>query len=208
MSGLRSVYKKEIRENLRDRRAIFNSLLLGPILFPILFIGLAWFSASKQQERVEQTLVVPVAGSQHAPNLVGFLKQQGVIVKAPPADPEATIRAQEVPVIIRIPEQFAKQWRSGKPAVVELIADPSRRESDIPIQRVRRLLTAYGARIGQLRLQLRGVAPAIQTAIMVKDVDLSTPQSRGLLFMIFLPYILMITAFTGGHAPGGGLHGR
>ncbi len=198
MSGLRSVYKKEIRENLRDRRAIFNSLLLGPILFPILFIGLAWFSASKQQERVEQTLVVPVAGSQHAPNLVGFLKQQGVIVKAPPADPEATIRAQEVPVIIRIPEQFAKQWRSGKPAVVELIADPSRRESDIPIQRVRRLLTAYGARIGQLRLQLRGVAPAIQTAIMVKDVDLSTPQSRGLLFMIFLPYILMITAFTGG----------
>ena len=51
MNGLITVYKKEIRENLRDRRSIFNSVLLGPILFPILFIGLAYFTASKQQER-------------------------------------------------------------------------------------------------------------------------------------------------------------
>jgi sodium transport system permease protein len=33
---------------------------------------------------------------------------------------------------------------------------------------------------------------------MIRDVDLSTPKSRALLAMIFLPYILMITAFTGG----------
>jgi len=47
-------------------------------------------------------------------------------------------------------------------------------------------------------LQLRGIAPTIQSAVMVKDVDLSTPQSRGMLIMIMLPYVLMITAFTGG----------
>jgi len=198
MKGLATVYKKEILENLRDRRAIFNSLLLGPILFPILFIGLAWFSANKQQERVEQVLEVPVVGAEYAPNLVGFLEQQGIVIKAAPEDPEGMVQAQVVPVIIRIPSQFAEQWTSGKPAVVELIADPSRRESDIPMRRVRLLLNAYGAQIGHLRLQLRGVSPTIQTAIMVKDVDLSTPQSRGLLFMIFLPYVLMITAFTGG----------
>jgi len=33
---------------------------------------------------------------------------------------------------------------------------------------------------------------------MVNDVDLSTPQSRGMLVMLILPYVLMITAFTGG----------
>ena len=101
-------------------------------------------------------------------------------------------------VIIRIPERFAEQWTTGEPAVVELIADPSRRESNIPMQRVRGLLNAYSAQIGQLRLQLRGVSPSIRSPIMVKDVDLSTPQSRGMLVMIMLPYVLMITAFTGG----------
>ena len=73
MKGMNSVYRKEVRENLRDRRALFNSVLLGPLLFPVLFIGLAWFGASKQQERAEAILEVPVVGAEHAPNLVNFL---------------------------------------------------------------------------------------------------------------------------------------
>ena len=198
MSGLGTVYKKEVRENLRDRRSLFNSVLLGPILFPILFIGLAYFAGNKQQERAEKVLEVPVVGAEYAPNLVSFLEQQGVVIQAAPEDPEASIRAQEIQVIIRIPELFTEQWKTGKPAVIEVIADPSRRESDIPMQRVKGLLRAYGAQIGQLRLQLRGVSPTLRTAVMVKDVDLSTPQSRGMLVMIMLPYVLMITAFTGG----------
>jgi len=198
MSGLGTVYKKEVRENLRDRRALFNSVLLGPILFPLLFIGLAYFAGSKQQERAEEALEVPLAGAENAPNLVSFLEQQGVVIQTAPVDPEASVKTQEVQLIIRIPEQFTEQWKSGKPAVIEVIADPSRRESDIPMQRVKGLLYAYGAQIGQLRLQLRGVSPTLRSAIMVKDVDLSTPQSRGMLVMIMLPYVLMITAFTGG----------
>jgi sodium transport system permease protein len=198
MSGLGTIYKKEVRENLRDRRSLFNSVLLGPILFPILFIGLGYFAANKQQERAEEVLEVPVVGAEHAPNLVSFLEQQGVVIQAAPEDPESLVRSQEVPVIIRIPEKFTQQWEAGKPAVVEVIADPSRRESETPMRRVRGLLGAYGAQIGQLRLQLRGVSPSIQTPIMVKDVDLSTPQSRGMLVMMMLPYVLMITAFTGG----------
>jgi sodium transport system permease protein len=198
MSGFGTVYRKEVRENLRDRRSLFNSVLLGPILFPILFIGLAYFAGSKQQERAEQILEVPVVGAQYAPNLVSFLEQQGVVIQVAPNDPEAAVRSQEKQVIVRIPAQFTEQWKAGKPAVVEVIADPSRRESDIPMRRVRGLLGAYGAQIGHLRLQLRGVSPTVRSAIMVKDVDLSTPQSRGMLVMIMLPYVLMITAFTGG----------
>ncbi len=198
MSGLGTIYKKEIRENLRDRRSLFNSVLLGPILFPILFIGLGYFATSKQQERAEQVLEVPVIGAEHAPNLVNFLEQQGVIIKPAPEDPESLVRSQEVQVIVHIPEKYPQQWQEGKPAVIEVIADPSRRESDIPMRRIKRLLMGYGAQIGQLRLQLRGVSPSIRTPVMVKDIDLSTPQSRGMLVMLMLPYVLMITAFTGG----------
>ena len=198
MKGLFTVFRKEVRENLRDRKAVFNSLLMGPILFPILFIGLSYFSVSKQMERAEALLEVPVVGAEHAPNLVRYLEQQGMVVSDAPADPEEAVRRQDVPVIIRIPAKFAAQWAKGTPATIELIADPSRRESETPMRRVRSLLNGYGAQIGVLRLQLRGVSPNLASPILVKEVDLSTPQSRGLLLMIFLPYLLMITAFTGG----------
>ncbi len=198
MKGLFTVFKKEVRENIRDRKAVFNSILLGPILLPVLFIGLAYFATSKQMERAEQVLEVPVVGAQHAPNLVNFLEQQGVIVLEGPEDPEDKVRRQEVPVIIRIPAEFGTQWTEGTPAMVEIIADPSRRESETPMRRVRSLLISYSGQIGIMRLQLRGVSPNLASPLLIKDVDLSTPRSRGLMLMMFLPYMLMITAFTGG----------
>ena len=198
MKGLLTVFKKEVRENIRDRKAVFNSVLLGPLLFPVLFIGLAYFATSKQIERAEEVLEIPVVGAEHAPNLINFLEQQGVIIQDAPDDPEGMVKSQEVPVVIRIPEKFGEEWAAGKPAIVEVIADPSPRESETPMRRVSGMLYSYSAQIGAMRLQLRGVSPNLSSPILIKDVDLSTPKSRGLLLMMFLPYMLMITAFTGG----------
>ena len=198
MRGILVVLKKEIRENLRDRKAVFNSLLLAPILFPVLLIGMTWLGTSAQTERAERVLEVPVVGAEQAPNLIRYLKQQGMVIKSAPDDPEALVRSQKEPVIIRIPETFGEQWQAGRPAEIEVIIDPSRPESDIPTSRVKGLLRGYSREIGMLRLQMRGVSPSVMSPLLIRDVDLSTPQSRGMLIMLFLPYILMITAFMGG----------
>jgi sodium transport system permease protein len=198
MRGILVVLKKEIRENLRDRKAVFNSLLLAPSLFPVLLIGMTWLGTSAQTERAERVLEVPVVGAEQAPNLIRYLEQQGMVVKPAPDDPEALVRSQKEPVIIRIPETFGEQWQAGRPAEIEVIIDPSRPESDIPTSRVKGLLRGYSREIGILRLQMRGVSPSVMSPLVIRNVDLSTPQSRGMLIMLFLPYILMVTAFMGG----------
>ncbi len=198
MRGAYIVFRKEMRESFRDRKAVFNSLLLAPLLFPVLFLGLGYFSVSMEQERAEQTLEIPVVGEEHGPNLIEFLKQQGVVILPAPDDPEFEVRSQAAHVIIRIPDNFGEQWQTGEPAQIDLIADPSRPESTTSLYRVENLLYSYGNRIARLRLQLRGISPNITNPILIKDVDLSTPKSRALMVMIFLPYILMLTAFMGG----------
>jgi sodium transport system permease protein len=197
MKGIRTVFKKEVKENIRDRRALFNSLLLGPLLFPVLFLGMNWFIQSTEQERYEKPLELPIVGAQYAPSLVRFLEQNGAIIQAEPEHPEDMIRDQEVPVVIRILPEYPEKWAQGLPAPVEVIADVSRQESNQPIMRVKQLLYGYGQQIGSLRLQLHGVSPQLASPIMIRDVDLSTPKSRAILAVIFLPYVLMITAFTG-----------
>jgi len=198
MRGLTTVLRKEVKENFRDRRAIFNSLLLGPIIFPLMFVALVWFTTAAEEERSEKTLEVPVVGAENAPSLMRFLEQQGMVIKPAPPDPEEFVRSQEELVIIRVVPEYREKWRLGEPAPVEVIADPSRRESEVAIRRVKSLLAAYSQQIGVLRLHLRGVAPQAATPVMIRDVDLSTAKSRAILAMIFLPYVLMITAFTGG----------
>jgi sodium transport system permease protein len=197
MNGLSTVFRKEVRENIRDRRALFNSLLLGPLLFPLLFVGMMWFLESAEKERAEATLELPVIGAEYAPSLIRFLEQQGTEILPAPEDPEELVRSQEVPVVLRILPEYPEKWAEGLPAPVELISDPSRQESNAPIRKIKGLLYAYGQQIGSLRLRLRGVSPQLASPVMVKDVDLSTPKSRAILAVIFLPYVLMITAFTG-----------
>ena len=197
MNGLSTVFRKEVRENIRDRRALFNSLLLGPLLFPLLFVGMMWFLESAEKERAEATLELPVIGAGYAPSLIRFLEQQGTEILPEPEDPEELVRSQEVPVVLRILPEYPEKWAEGLPAPVEVISDPSRQESNAPIRTIKGLLYAYGQQIGSLRLRLRGVSPQLASPVMVKDVDLSTPKSRAILAVIFLPYVLMITAFTG-----------
>jgi sodium transport system permease protein len=197
MSGLATVFRKEVRENIRDRRALFNSLLLGPLLFPLLFVGLMWFLQSAEKERQEQTLELPVVGAEHAPSLIRFLEQQGTVIQPAPDDPEGMVREQEVQVVLRILPEYPEQWRQGLPAPIEVISDPSRQESNAAIRKLKGMLSGYGRQMAALRLQLRGVSPQLAAPVMIRDVDLSTPKSRAILAVIFLPYVLMITAFTG-----------
>ena len=197
MRGQATVFRKEVRENVRDRRALFNSLLLGPLLFPLLFVGMMWFLQSAEKERQEQALELPVIGADYAPSLVRFLEQQGTEILPEPEDPEAMVREQEAQVVLRILPEYPEQWRQGLPAPVEVISDPSRQESNAAIRKLKIMLSGYGQQTAALRLQLRGVSPQLAAPVMVRDVDLSTPKSRAILAVIFLPYVLMITAFTG-----------
>lgn len=196
--GLRTVFRKEVVENLRDRRAVFNSLLLGPLLFPVLIIGMAFLSVSTEEERAEKTLEIPVNGAEHASSLVTYLEQEGVVVLPAIDEPEQQVRLQNVDAVIQIPADYGDYWRSGRPAPVELISDPSRPDSRIAMHRLRGHLYGFGYQIGTLRLQLRGVSPGLSPALVIKDVDVSTPKSRAILVLIFLPYVLMLTAFIGG----------
>jgi sodium transport system permease protein len=198
MNGFLVVFRKEVVENLRDRRALFNSVLLSPLLFPLLLLGMSYLAISTQEERAEKPLAMPVIGAEHAPNLVAFLRQNGVTVEEPVDDVEQRVRSQEVTMAMRIPSSFAEDWAAGRPATVELIADPTRGDSQSMLARTRSLLHGYGRQIGTLRMQLRGVSPLLSSPIAVREIDLSTPRSRAMLLLAILPYALMITAFVGG----------
>ena len=192
-----AVFLKEVLDNFRDRRVIINTLILSPLLGPVIFAIVISFMASQETERMEAPLELPVVGAEHAPNLIGFLERQGVIIEQPPADPEQAVRSEEEEVVLRIPQDFAEYWNAGRPAPVEIIVDRSLRYTGTTIARVNSYLNGYSAQIGLLRLQLRGVDPSITRPIASQVVDLSTPTSRGGLILVMLPYFILITVFMG-----------
>ncbi|MGA8278355.1 MAG: ABC transporter permease [Rhodanobacteraceae bacterium] len=194
------VFLKEVRENLRDRRTVINTLVTGPLMAPLIFVLIMSTAVKRELDKAEKPLEVPVIGVSHAPNLVAALKRQGLVVKPGMADPERAVYEQDADVVLRIPADYADSWGKGQPAQVEMIYDASRRDSSGPVDRLRGMLESYGRRIGAMRLLARGLSPATPNPLIVAARDQSTPQSRAGIMFSMLPYFFILGAFIGGMA--------
>lgn len=194
-----TVMRKEWRDFARDRRTFFLSLLVAPLLYPLIFLGIGKLSQMRAETQLEKTLHVPVLGIERAPNLMKFLASYGIEAEPAPADIEARVRAQEEDLALAIDADFAKDWHAGKPAKIDIITDTTRRNGDVKVARVNKVLESYGNGVGAMRLLIRGINPGIATPIHVGTRDMATPEAKSSQFMsILLPMILTIFAFIGG----------
>ncbi|BDU18521.1 ABC transporter permease [Lysobacter auxotrophicus] len=194
-----SVMRKELLDISRDRRTLALALLLGPLLYPVLMIGMGSLAESRARTQLDRTLEVPTVGLERAPNLVAFLATQGIRAVKAPDDVDAAIVRQEFDVALRISPTYANDWRNGKPALVEIVADTTRRDSEIPSARVRAALEGYGGQVGALRLLARGIDPSVVRPVSVGSRDLATEEAkRGLMLAAIMPYLLILMSFIGG----------
>jgi sodium transport system permease protein len=198
MSATATVFFKELRESLRDRRVLINTFLIGPFLGPVLFALLINLIVGRELHQAERALPVVVIGAEHAPNLVAALRQAGLAPLPAIADPEAAVREQRAELVLRIPPSFAADWSRGNSAQLELIYDSSRREGGAQIQRLKSIINGYVQRTGAMRLMARGLSPALASPVLIAERDQATPQSRGALLFAMLPYMLVFAAFFGG----------
>ncbi|WP_379654322.1 ABC transporter permease [Pseudoxanthomonas sp. UC19_8] len=193
------VMRKELLDFFRDRRTVALSLLLSPVLVPVLLIGLFTLTENRIRDLTDKPLELPVIGKQHAPNLIAWLEGQNVTIVDPPADVAAAIAEQKADVILRIGDDYGEKWRKSEPAPVEVLSDSTRQNAEVPVKRVQALLRAYNSQVGALRLLARGVSPAAAAPLQISDTDMASEEAkRGRLVGVLLPYLLILSAFIGG----------
>ena len=194
-----TVMRKELRDLSRDRRTLALALFLGPLLYPALMLGMGYLTENRIRTQVDKTLEIPMVGAEHAPNLVKFLATNGITAAPAPANLDTAIRSQEIDAALRISPDYAEDWRNGRPALVEIIRDSTRRDADIPTQRLQAALNAYSQQVGALRLLARGIDATVARPVNIGLQDMATPEAKqGMLLSVLLPYLLILTSFIGG----------
>lgn len=193
-----TVFLKEVRENLRDRRTILNALVRGPFLLPVLFLLMFNLQIRTALQNAEKPLPVPVMGADQAPHFVAALTEMGMVPKPAPKNPDGAVQAQRDDVVLVIPHDYAAHWNSGQPVGVRLIYDSSHRSSEQSADRLRDMIDRYARIVGAQRMLARGLSPAVANPLVAEDRDQATPRARGALLFSFLPYFIVMTAFLGG----------
>jgi sodium transport system permease protein len=201
MGAIWTVFRKEVLENLRDRRVIVSAFFFGVLLAPVIF-GLTTTMVSKRAvANQDKPLNLPIAGATHAPNLVQFLRENGVKVE----DVELTsdqamdaVRSGQQDLVLLIGEDYGKALQAGESAPLSLVVDTSNSNTAPSADRARQLLGAYGHQLAALRLMVRGINPSVIEPVGVHTLDVATPAGRSLLILGMMTYFCFMSMLVGG----------
>lgn len=199
--ALLTVFAKEFRENLRDRRTVLTALVFGPLFGPLFFAAMLQLSLDRSRVGADEALEVVVLHAERAPQLMAWLAGQRVTVtsrQGGEAEARAAIAARTARVVLEITEEYGAQLGAGRPAVLRLYADSSRTGDERYAQRLASLLARHAQQLASQRLALRGIDPQVVAPIAVQDIDVATPAGRALLVLGMLSFFIILSLLTGG----------
>jgi sodium transport system permease protein len=184
-NALATVFTKELRDALRDRRTALMVLFASILTGPVTLVLVAQFVSGLEEKA--SILKVRIAGQEHAPALVNFLRRTDVEIEVAPPDYELRVREGRLDAVIVVPRDFDEKFLAGENARVDVVYDDSRTESGPATRQAERLLRAFNRETGMLRLMARGVSPDLTEPLKVQHVNTATPKQRGALLLFLIP---------------------
>lgn len=199
MSGFTVVLGKECRDNLRDRRTIVASFSLA-VLGPALFVALMSFVVNSTLGESRAAFRLAVVGAEFAPGLVEYLGRHNVDVEATPLlEPREAVADGREDLVLVVDAEYPRRFQAGEVTTVSLIYDSSQMgAARRNFATARAIISQYARKIGVLRLQVRGIDPAVLTPVQVAEIDMASPAARALSLLGMLPYFMVLVVFMGG----------
>jgi len=193
-----AVFLKEVIDNFRDKQTVFYALLFGPVLMPLLIAGSMIGSLKQISIDYGEVAELAVDGAEHAPNLIKFLKRNNIDAVGASDNYLDELRMGELDLVLEIPEQFAVNFREGKPAPVTIHVNEADKTSSKSARRLKTLLDYHESVLGNLRMQVRGLNPKVFDVIAANVNDVSKDGTGGQIMASLLPFLLIISMVMGG----------
>jgi sodium transport system permease protein len=181
VKALGIVFRKEMREILRDRRTLM-AIGLAALATPTVLIVISQVST----KTATQTYTVGYAGEIPV-GLDTLLSATGLKLEGVGDPAEAAKHQVDVGVVFQ-------------PTQIDEYYDPTRQGAQVADTRLQTVLGQYNAAKAAAALQQRGIDPGLLNPVPVNVHPLSSPtQAAGNAFLsFFLPYILITMVLTGG----------
>ena len=194
LKGTKTVFRKELKDSLRDRRALLTAMLPA-LIAPVFMVFM--FNSIAETRNTEEDLDVQVSGQENAPDLIQFLSERDIVFTEYDGNAKQDIQSGNIEVMLEIPDDYAEKFTSSEPATIYLHSDNSIDRSEVAADRLNGLIQEYRATIGSMRLMVRGINPAISSAVVVENRDYSTDASRAGQILSAMQMFILMAAFFG-----------
>ena len=197
------VFKKEIVDLFRDRKAFLSAVILPIFLLPVMMFILGG-SAAASSNSVKDGLRVSIVGE--ANSSLGQLLSKDPNVQIIKTDkPEEALQNEEIYLYLDIPQNFDKTINSKEgTANVKIYYDNTSQKSQIAMATIEGIINQYNeAEVGG-RLKALGVSESLLTPVNVDSIGVgvkSETEAHALqLIAMLLPMFVLVYAAQGGMA--------
>jgi sodium transport system permease protein len=201
--NISTVYGKELRDSLRDRRTLLSVIIIPTFVMPALFFGVGRIAAgifSKAREEIPRVMVL---GGEDSPGVVAELKQAKKLkVVAAAADWKQQISDKQVRAAVRIPAGFEAGLKSGAAGPVIIYHYEGELKSGFAVNQLEQFFRELRDRTVAARLAERSLPASLVMPFDFKRENVAPPEKvGGNLLGGIVPYLIIILCFTGAMYP-------
>ncbi len=198
-----TVYAKELRDALRDRRTVVSMIVVPTLMIPGIMLMAVLVTARIVRRAAAEAPAVMVLGGTDSPAVRAALAADTKLRIVPAAgDWRQRIIDKQVRAAVEVPAGFDAKLAAGRSAEVTIYNYENELRSGMAVAELRRFFTDFRDRQIAARLAARGLPADFVRPFEVKQQNVAPPEKvGGNAVGGFIPYLFLILCFTGAMYP-------
>ncbi len=202
-SSIFTVYGKELRDLLRDRRTLISMIVVPTLLMPGLTMGTLFTALKVAKKARAVTPTVMIVGGEDSPKARATITQSPKLKVVPATeDWKQRIVDKGIGAAVVLPPGFDSAVERGEPAKVTIYNYQGELRSGFAAGDLRELFSKYRERIVTARLMARGLPENLIKPYDIATENVAPPEKvGGNAFGGMIPYFFLILCFTSAMYP-------
>jgi sodium transport system permease protein len=221
-SNVLVIFRREVLDQIRDRRTLFMIVIFPILLYPIL----GFFILQVAAARVQKTRLVVIVGAEYLPAEYPLLSDEGdqfdarLLGPVPEASPlliqrepaqgswgdrqyrQTAVRLGNASAVLEIPPDLPRRFRERKDVDLPILYRSVDEGSQNTYYRLREILDRWKREIVDSRTKKDNLPKGYAQPIEMKGQDLATVQEvEGNTWSLVFPFLLVMMSLTGAFYP-------
>lgn len=202
-SNIATVYLKELRDVLRDRRTLISTILIPTLVIPLLAFGVGTVASRVTTRAREETPVVVVLGGGDSPGIVAQLRaSKRFKIVAATADWRQRIEDKQIRAAVGIPAGFEAALEAGVAGTVTIYHYEGELKSSLGVGELEAFFRELRDRTVASRLAEKSLPATLVRPFDLRSENVAPPEKvGGNRLGGLVPYLIIIVCFTGAMYP-------
>lgn len=207
LANVAVIYRKELKDILRDRKTLVSMFLFPLILFPLMTVGFNRFEQRMRERAKQETAKIMILGEENAPELAERLRASETLeVVAVAADYAQQISERKIRAAVEIPAGLQSALAAGatpaEPPQVKIYYYQTETRSEGAVERIEEIISKYRHDVVERRLAAQGMSRASVNPVEIKQENVAAEEKvAGSRFAVILPYFIVFLCFMGAMGP-------